>query len=70
MVRRGVTVVAGTDSGGNLSVLGFSLHNELASLNAAGMSSVQVLASATINPAVMMNSDAGVVEARRLANTQ
>lgn len=61
MVRRGVTVVAGTDSGGNLVVPGFSIHDELSSLNSVGMSPAQALASATINPAILMNSNAGVV---------
>jgi imidazolonepropionase-like amidohydrolase len=68
MVRRGVTLVAGTDSGGNLVVPGFSIHDELRSLNAAGMSPAQALASATINPAEMMDSNAGVIAVGRRAD--
>lgn len=68
MVRRGVTLVAGTDSGGNLVVPGFSIHDELSSLNSAGMSPAQALASATINPAEMMNSNAGTIEIGRRAD--
>ncbi|ACV26666.1 amidohydrolase family protein [Kangiella koreensis] len=68
MARRGVRLIAGTDSGGNLVVPGFSIHDELSSLNAAGMSTSQALASATSNPAKVMNSNAGVIEAGRRAD--
>ena len=68
MVRRGVKLVAGTDSGGNLVVPGFSIHNELSSLNSAGMSTAQALAAATVNPAKLMNSNAGIIEVGRRAD--
>ena len=68
MVRRGVKIVAGTDSGGNLVVPGFSLHNELGSLNASGMSPAQALAAATINPAKLMHSNAGIIAVGRRAD--
>lgn len=68
MVRRGVSIIAGTDAGANLVVPGFSLHDELASLNAAGMSTAQTLAAATRVPASMMNSNAGVIEAGHRAD--
>ena len=68
MVERGVNFVAGTDSGGNLVVPGFSIHDELSSLNVAGMSAAQAIASATSNPATLMNSNAGVIEVGRRAD--
>lgn len=68
MARRGVRILAGTDSGGNLVVPGFSLHDELRSLNRAGMSAAQTLAAATRVPAELMNSNAGVIEAGRRAD--
>ncbi|WJG09431.1 amidohydrolase family protein [Aliiglaciecola sp. LCG003] len=68
MIRRGVKLVAGTDSGANLVVPGFSIHDELTSLNAAGMSPAQTLAAATQNPANMMNSNSGSIEAGRRAD--
>lgn len=68
MARRGVDIVAGTDSGGNLVVPGFSMHDELKSLKDGGMSAAQALATATLNPANIMNSNAGSVEAGRRAD--
>ncbi|RBP47050.1 amidohydrolase family protein [Arenicella xantha] len=68
MVRRGVKIVAGTDSGANLVVPGFSLHDELESLHNGGMSPAQTLASATLNPAKLMNSNAGSIEVGRRAD--
>jgi len=68
MARRGVRLIAGTDSGGNLVVPGFSIHDELSSLNSAGMTTIQALASATINPAKLINSNAGTIEAGRRAD--
>ncbi len=68
MVTRGVNIVAGTDSGANLVVPGFSMHDELASLNKAGMSAAQALASATVRPAKLMNSNAGSIEVGRRAD--
>jgi len=68
MIRRGVKIVAGTDSGANLVVPGFSIHDELRSLNLGGMSPSQTLATATRNPAELMNSNAGIIEAGRRAD--
>lgn len=68
MIRRGVKIVAGTDSGANLVVPGFSMHDELRSLNLAGMSPAQTLATATKNPAELMNSNAGIIEVGRRAD--
>lgn len=68
MVRRGVNIVAGTDAGANLVVPGISLHDELRSLNLSGMSPAQTLATATKNPAELMNSNAGIIAAGRRAD--
>jgi len=53
-MRRGVRIIARTDTPNPLMVPGFSLHEELASLEAAGLSRYQVLASATSGPAEFM----------------
>ncbi|AOE50040.1 amidohydrolase family protein [Kangiella sediminilitoris] len=68
MVRRGVNIVAGTDSGANLVVPGFSIHDELESLNKAGMNTTQAILSATAAPAELMNSNAGIIEVGRRAD--
>ena len=68
MVRRGVNIVAGTDAGANLVVPGFSMHDELTSLNMAGMSPAQTLATATKNPAELMKSNAGTIAVGRRAD--
>ena len=68
MARRGVTLLAGTDSGGNLVVPGFSMHDELNSLQSAGLSNAQALAAATINPAKLMGSNAGVIDTGKRAD--
>jgi imidazolonepropionase-like amidohydrolase len=68
MVRRGVKIVAGTDSGGFVIVPGFALHKELQSLNLGGMSPAQTLATATRNPAELMNSNAGTIDVGRRAD--
>lgn len=49
--RRGVKVLAGTDSYDPYSFPGFSLHTELEQLTKAGLSNAEALASATILPA-------------------
>ena len=68
MVAAGVPVLAGTDANGWLSVPGFSLHDELQSLNAAGMTPAQALHAATAAPARAIRSDAGVIEVGRRAD--
>jgi hypothetical protein len=68
MIKRGVKIVAGSDSGGFLVVPGFAIHKELSSLNLGGMSPAQTLATATKNPAELMNSNAGVIEVGRRAD--
>lgn len=68
VIKRGVKMVAGSDSGGFLVVPGFAIHKELQSLNQGGMSPAQTLATATKNPAELMNSDAGSIEVGRRAD--
>ncbi len=57
----GVKIMAGTDANLPPTVPGFSLHDELISLNQAGMSTSQVLLSATSIPAEWLKIDAGKI---------
>lgn len=65
----GVTLLAGTDIAGD-RVPGFSLHAELDTLSQAGLTPLQVLQSATLNPAVVMRRTAeyGTVEPGKVAD--
>jgi hypothetical protein len=58
MQKTHVLILAGTDAGwGNpYTFPGFSLHDELELLVRAGLSSLEALRTATINPAIFMNS--------------
>ncbi|MEE4210895.1 MAG: amidohydrolase family protein [Parvularcula sp.] len=51
LLEEGVTILAGTDANVPPMVPGFSLHDELDTLEEAGMSPAEVLASATAAPA-------------------
>ena len=51
MNRYGVGILAGSDVGEVGLVPGFSLHNELESLQKAGLTPLEVLQTATLNPA-------------------
>lgn len=68
LTKYGVKIMAGTDANLPLAVPGFSLHDELISLNEAGMTNAQVLQSATINPAEWLKSNDGKVLAGYDAN--
>ncbi|MCL1035949.1 amidohydrolase family protein [Shewanella submarina] len=68
MIANGVVLLAATDSNADLVVPGFSLHDELQSLNQAGMSIPEVLKSATSHPADLMNSNAGYIEEGKRAD--
>jgi imidazolonepropionase-like amidohydrolase len=71
LARAGVPVVAGTDGGDMPFVIpGFSLHDELALLVRAGLSPLQALRAATLEPARMvgLGSMLGTVEAGKLAD--
>lgn len=59
--ERGVKIMAGTDANLPPTVPGFSLHDELQSLNEAGLSPVEVLKSATSTPANWLESNAGKI---------
>lgn len=62
MIAHDVTILAGTDANAWLTVPGFSLHDELLSLNRAGMSPKDVLRSATSAPSEQIGSPAGVID--------
>src|ERR1700677_4661652 len=71
MFRPGVPFLAGTDTaaGGHIFP-GFSLHQELALFVQAGLTPLQALQTATLNPAKFMNrlADLGTVERGKLAD--
>ena len=66
--KRDVKIMAGTDANLPPTVPGFSLHDELGSLNDAGMSTAQVLQSATATPASWLKSNSGKIESGFIAN--
>jgi imidazolonepropionase-like amidohydrolase len=69
MHRAGVVLLAGTDIAGP-RIPGFSLHNELSMLVAAGLTPAQSLQAATLNPAIVLKktNDFGSVEVGKMAN--
>jgi imidazolonepropionase-like amidohydrolase len=66
----GVGVLAGTDTGDPYVVPGFALHDEMESLVEAGLTPLQALNAATINPARYFNVDTsrGTIEKGKLAS--
>lgn len=70
MNAKGVKFIAGTDFPNPYVFPGFSLHDELSLMVKGGMPSLDVLKSATINPAIFMNKegDFGSVEVGKLAS--
>lgn len=66
----GVPIVAGTDAGTSGVVTGFSLHDELGLMVAAGMTEKEVLVAATRLPAEWLGIDAevGTVEVGKFAD--
>lgn len=68
LVEADVTILAGTDANGWLSVPGFALHEELRSLTRAGMTPAQALDAATAAPAARIDSNAGVIDVGRRAD--
>lgn len=71
MRRAGVSILAGSDSGANeYSFPGFSLHDELAELVAAGLPPMEALQTATLNAAKYLGmTDAfGTVEVGKMAD--
>ena len=66
----GVLILAGTDAGGRNVYPGFSLHDELALLVDAGLTPMQALQAATLNPAkhLGLEESLGTVEAGKIAD--
>lgn len=60
-LEAGVTMFAGTDANVPVMVPGFSLHDEMQAMQAAGMTPAQVLASSTRLPAQWMGRKAGQI---------
>jgi len=69
MNRAGVTLLAGTDTAGN-RIPGFLLHEELAALVDAGLTPLQALQAATLNPVRILRkeNDLGSVQVGKLAD--
>ena len=70
MNEKGVKFIAGTDFPNPYVFPGFSLHDELSLMVKGGMPTIDVLRTATINPAIFMNKNAdfGSVEVGKLAS--
>ena len=68
LAYRGVKIMAGTDANLPPAVPGFSLHDELASLQQAGLTNAQVLHSATSVPAQWLESNTGKIQVGYEAN--
>jgi len=70
MQRAGVGILAGTDTGNPYCMPGFSLHDELGLLVQAGLTPMQALQAATLNPARFMGreKDLGTIEPGKLAD--
>ena len=71
MFRAGVPFMAGTDTAAGVHVFpGFSLHDELGLFVRAGLTPLQSLQTATLNPAKFMGrlADMGTVEKGKLAD--
>jgi imidazolonepropionase-like amidohydrolase len=71
MFRAGVPFLAGTDTAAGVHIFpGFSLHQELALFVQAGLTPLQALQTATLNPAKFLNrlADLGTVERGKLAD--
>jgi imidazolonepropionase-like amidohydrolase len=68
--RAGVGLLAGTDLGAPYILPGFSLHRELELLVAAGLTPLQALQTATLNPARFLGKEAdlGTIEKGKLAD--
>ena len=70
MQRAGVRILAGTDTLNPYCFPGFSLHDELGLLVKAGLSPMEALQAATLNPARFMGKDKdfGTVETGKIAD--
>jgi len=65
-----VGILAGTDTGAPFSIPGFSLHQELQALVDAGLSTIEALRAATVNPAKFLKKekDFGSIEKGKIAD--
>ena len=71
MFRAGVPFMAGTDTAAGIHIFpGFSLHQELALFVEAGLTPMQALQAATLNPAKFLGTtaDMGTVEKGKIAD--
>jgi hypothetical protein len=70
MQRVGVGILAGTDEGNPFCFPGFSLHDELFFLVQAGLTPMQALQAATLNPARFLGKerDFGTIEESKIAD--
>lgn len=70
MRRAGVELLAGTDVGMPYCLPGFSLHDELVLMVEAGLTPMEALQTATLNPARLlgMEKDLGTVEKGKIAD--
>jgi hypothetical protein len=70
MQKAGVPILAGTDTGNPFCFPGFSLHDDLALLVIAGLTPVEALRSATLNPAKFFGLDQtlGTIEQGKIAD--
>jgi len=70
MRKAGVPILAGTDTGNPFCFPGFSLHEELALLVIAGLTPVEALRSATLNPAKFLGLEKtlGTIEVGKIAD--
>ena len=70
MGKAGVGILAGTDSQNPYTFYGFSLHDELGFLVQAGLSPMQALQAATLNPALFfgMEKDLGTIQKGKIAD--
>ncbi len=64
----GVKIVVGTDANVPVAVPGFSLHDEMISLNEAGMTPVEVLRSTTQIPGEWLGNNTGSIKEGAKAN--
>jgi len=70
MSKAGVPILAGTDTGNPFCFPGFSLHDELALLVIAGLTPVEALRAATVNPAKFfgLENTLGTIEQGKIAD--
>ncbi|HWF89377.1 MAG TPA: amidohydrolase family protein [Pyrinomonadaceae bacterium] len=70
MQKAGVPILAGTDTGNPFCFPGFSLHEELALLVIAGLTPLEALRAATLNPAKFFGLDQtlGTIEQGKIAD--